>query len=198
MHYLSKLCLFKVSLQLNSTWPDPLPDISLIPDMIQFWKIIWYHSIYPVNVCLVEGVRARNIPSTSVCDYSMYLLSTSACLCGRFIFPQDPSSPQILGRRRPHLDKYKSRHSAASLSNSFPHIRSAWTLPHTRLHVQLYSVHSTQVRCMPRMGGDWEIHNCPKHEKYLFPGISGCIFAPYLVPVNPRVQRVQNMYGKGG
>ena len=143
MHYLSKLCLFKVSLQLNSTWPDPLPDISLIPDMIQFWKIIWYHSIYPVNDCLVEGVRARNIPSTSVCDYSMYLLSSSACLCGRFIFPQDPSSPQILGRRRPHLDKYKSRHSAASLSNSFPHIRSAWTLPHTRLHVQLYSVHCT-------------------------------------------------------
>ena len=129
----------------------------------------------------------------------MYLLSTSACLCGRFIFPQDPSSPQILGRRRPHLDKYKSRHSAASLSNSFPHIRSAWTLPHTRLHVQLYSVHCTQVRCMPRMGGGlidsqlpktWEVfvsrhfwvHFCPRHR-----GLG-----------ESYVQRVQNLYGKRG
>ena len=29
------------------------------------------------------------------------------------------------------------------------------------------------------------IHNCPTPEKYTFPGISGCIFAPYFVPVNP-------------
>ena len=45
-------------------------------------------------------------------------------------------------------------------------------------------------------------HTCPKPEKYLFPGISGCIFVPgYQVqggPVNPHAQRVQNMYGKGG
>ena len=42
-------------------------------------------------------------------------------------------------------------------------------------------------------------HNCPKHEKYLFPCISGCIFAPGGgVLVNPYVQRVQNVYGKGG
>ena len=42
-------------------------------------------------------------------------------------------------------------------------------------------------------------HNYKKLEKYLFPGISGCIFAPGTgVPVNPHVQRVQNMYGKGG
>ena len=27
-------------------------------------------------------------------------------------------------------------------------------------------------------GGDWMTHNCPKLEKYLFPGISGCIFDP--------------------
>ena len=41
--------------------------------------------------------------------------------------------------------------------------------------------------------------NCPKLEKYLFLGISGCIFDPATgVPVNPHVQRVQNMYGKGG
>ena len=42
-------------------------------------------------------------------------------------------------------------------------------------------------------------HNCPELEKYLFPGISGCILAPARgVPVNPHVQRVQNMYDKGG
>ena len=35
--------------------------------------------------------------------------------------------------------------------------------------------------------------------KYLFPGISGCIFSSGTgVPVNPHVQRFQNMYGKGG
>ena len=42
-------------------------------------------------------------------------------------------------------------------------------------------------------------HNCLKLEKYLFPGIFGYIFDPATrVPVNPHVQRVQNMYGKGG
>ena len=42
-------------------------------------------------------------------------------------------------------------------------------------------------------------HICPKPEKYLFPGISGCILSHVQgVPVNPHVQRVQNMYGKGG
>ena len=42
-------------------------------------------------------------------------------------------------------------------------------------------------------------HNFPKLEKYLFPGISGCIFAPATgVPVYPHVQGVQNVYGKGG
>ena len=49
-------------------------------------------------------------------------------------------------------------------------------------------------------GGDLMTHNCPKLEKYLFLGSSGCIFGGGVegVPVNPHVMRVQNMYGKGG
>ena len=40
-------------------------------------------------------------------------------------------------------------------------------------------------------------HNCAKPEKYLFSGISGCNFGPFTGgPVNPHVQRVQNMYGQ--
>ena len=44
-------------------------------------------------------------------------------------------------------------------------------------------------------------HNCPKLEKYLFPGISGCIFAPgtgVLVNLTSYVQRVHNLYRKKG
>ena len=42
-------------------------------------------------------------------------------------------------------------------------------------------------------------HNCPKLEKYFFQAFLGA-FLPQVqgVPVNPRVQRVQNMYDKGG
>ena len=43
------------------------------------------------------------------------------------------------------------------------------------------------------------IHNRPKLEKYFFQGFLGA-FLPQVqgVPVNPHVQRVQNMYGKEG
>ena len=42
-------------------------------------------------------------------------------------------------------------------------------------------------------------HNCPKLEMYLFPGISGCIFAPATGgPSESTCPEVQNMYGKGG
>ena len=48
-------------------------------------------------------------------------------------------------------------------------------------------------------GGDRMTHNCSKVEKYLFQAFLGA-FLPHVqgVPVNPHVQRVQNMNGKGG
>ena len=43
----------------------------------------------------------------------------------------------------------------------------------------------------PSLGVDLMTQNCLKLEKYLFPGISGCILAPATgVPVNPHFQRV--------
>ena len=36
----------------------------------------------------------------------------------------------------------------------------------------------TLLTMLTQLGGDLMSHNCRKLEKYLFPGISGCIFDP--------------------